>query len=148
MGNMISFVSDSVYVYYSKLATMCSRKKMNKFGSNYSETPNESLLNGITEEEKSEDIKINFIVGKDSQISKTSSSLKNEYQLLKNSEEYDFKRNEKDIEDLNKEINEINLIEDNTKKFSSEDKIDYDVMMDLDSLDDLKRQIFDKNDIN
>jgi len=147
MGNIISFVSDSVYVYYSKIATMCSRKN-NRYGSNYSEMPNESLLNGINEEEKSEDIKINFIVGKDSQISKTSSSMKNEYQLLKNSEDYDFKRCEKDIEDLNKEINEINLIEDNTKKLSSDDKIDYDVMMDLDSLDDLKRQIFDKNDIN
>ena len=48
MGNIISFVSDSVYVYYSKIATMCSRKN-NRYGSNYSEMPNESLLNGINE---------------------------------------------------------------------------------------------------
>ena len=104
MGKIISYVSDSAYVYYSKITNLCTRKKNKKFGNNFCETPNESLLDESHHEESCDDIKINFVVNRDKTKVKTSNSMKNEYQLLKNSEDYDFKRNDKDIENLSKEL--------------------------------------------
>jgi hypothetical protein len=142
MGKIISYVSDNVYVYYSKITTMCSRKKIKKSGSNFNETPNESLLSDNLQEESSDDIKINLVVDKPKDDPKKLNLIKNEYLLLKNTDDYDYKRNDIDIESLSKEINEIKLaVDENSMKSKIQN-------MDIDSMDDLKRQIFDKNEFN
>lgn len=143
MGNLISYVSNSAYIYYSKISNLCTRKKNKKFVNNLNETPIESLLSESSNDESQDEIKIKFKVDKGENYvkDKISNTIKNEYQLLKNSEEYDYKSDDRDIENLSKEINDIKIIEEKPNKLNKDE------IMDLDSLDDLKKKIFDRNEI-
>ena len=144
MGQIISIVSENAFVFYSKLKTICSRKKEKKLGDSFNETPNESLLSENINEEPFDNIKVKLIIEKHNSDYKKIPDMKNEYLLLKNTDDNDYKRNYIDIENLTKEINEINIIVDekNSKPYIQNDHLD------VDSLEDLKRQIFDKNEYN
>jgi hypothetical protein len=144
MGQIISIVSENAFVFYSKLKTICSRKKEKKLGDSFNETPNESLLSENINEEPFDNIKVKLIIEKPNSDYKKIPDMKNEYLLLKNTDDNDYKRNDIDIENLTKEINEINIIVDekNSKPYIQNDHLD------VDSLEDLKRQIFDKNEYN
>ena len=125
MGNIFSTIVGNVYNYYSKIKDKIYGAEENREGllSSDDKLENENNNNDV------------IIIKKDT----SKKNKNNEYQLIKNSDEFEIKsENTEIIEEISKEIKNIKIDFDNDyNKFGSRNEnVD-----NLDNLDDLKMQI-------
>jgi hypothetical protein len=127
MGNAFSTFLGGLLVYYMK-----AKNKL--IGPNQSDQT-DSLL---PEEEKKEDIDTHIDIRKEN-------IARNEYQLLKNNEEYEYLKDSKQenhfIEEISQEIKNVNIEFDPSEEEKESNKLE-------ESMDDLKMQILSEQEDN
>jgi hypothetical protein len=136
MGNIVNSLVNEVYVYYTKV-------KNKLIGS----AENQHMDSLLSNEEKKENTDSVIIVKKENKDKSSNSIIRNEYQLLKSGEEYECLRGKQDnqlIEEMSKEIKNVNIVFENNDEGESENKKE----INEENLDDLKMQILSEHEDN
>jgi hypothetical protein len=134
MGNIVNVLVGGVIIYYTKVK--------NKLMGTTENQHTDSLL---PNEEKKENTNSIILVKKEKENNPIS---RNEYQLLKNNEDYEFLKESKQenqlIEEMSKEIKNVNIDFENSDDYANQNKKE----KNEDGLDDLRMQILSEHEDN